>query len=829
MRFSTRSRRCFGVVVVTCLACCSTRTIATTRSWDDGGADKSWQTPANWTDDTRPAAGDDVTIGDLLVAAGDEVTLSAFVNVGSLTMFNECKVSTGQYELLVQGGPLELLSTLGGAWVAAEDRDPSQPARTTLLDSVDADSMRIDNDSLLQLVDGVVEIDQGELYLAPSGFLFGTGRIDLGRTDAGRNLNNNGVILSSETLGEILIQNDTQITGADGTVDLDGNVGVGRWWAGGGDITITAPLSDREFNGRMIIESGNHLTIADDWQLGDDGQILFEHGGVVLGGNLEVFGSAVINSSAGGSGQFRDLHMTISGGTPDFSAEGDATLDLGAGGEVTFSAAGARFHGDGTLKPGRTNVVDAPTRIGDAGTNTLAFDFDAGSWVLNADLELNVAVIDDSDAQYNGSVVVNDATLMVNIPWEAGAGARIELDGGELVGFSLDLADDNAFLTGHGQVAAAVVNDGLIRADGGVLRLAHVGSDWDGAANAGRLNAFSGDLHLVNALPFVFRGVGAAFAGNELFVDGAPFHFGATSTLWLNDGTFRSPTYNSLDGELLIYGAVSSFIDTALFRFESHALVTLDANLILTGTTAEIVSGATFSGGGVLVNDKYSRLTLLDGANVQVAIENHGTLNLGASPGQAQGLSFKQGTAGDLEIELGGASLSDYDRIVLNGTAQLAGRLSVSLWAGFNPAIGQAFSILSAAGGRFGMFDEIVLPAMDPGELMLVHYGAKGVTLRVVELLAGDFDEDGDVDGADLARWESGFGLGAGAAHAQGDANGDGAVAGDDFLIWQRQYGMAVVVPPVTGVPEAGTILLAMIAAVLIALLHGRGRLISRR
>lgn len=55
----------------------------------------------------------------------------------------------------------------------------------------------------------------------------------------------------------------------------------------------------------------------------------------------------------------------------------------------------------------------------------------------------------------------------------------------------------------------------------------------------------------------------------------------------------------------------------------------------------------------------------------------------------------------------------------------------------------------------------------------------------------GDFDRDGDVDGDDLSRWKTNFGVG-----NQADANGDGASDGADFLIWQRNYR-----------PAAGTVL----------------------
>ncbi|HEX6962932.1 MAG TPA: hypothetical protein VF175_13765 [Lacipirellula sp.] len=69
-------------------------------------------------------------------------------------------------------------------------------------------------------------------------------------------------------------------------------------------------------------------------------------------------------------------------------------------------------------------------------------------------------------------------------------------------------------------------------------------------------------------------------------------------------------------------------------------------------------------------------------------------------------------------------------------------------------------------------------------------------------LLPGDFDENGGVDGADLARWRMGFGMTAGAVHTQGDADGDQDVDGADFLAWQRQLGGASTEAATGVVPE---------------------------
>lgn len=66
----------------------------------------------------------------------------------------------------------------------------------------------------------------------------------------------------------------------------------------------------------------------------------------------------------------------------------------------------------------------------------------------------------------------------------------------------------------------------------------------------------------------------------------------------------------------------------------------------------------------------------------------------------------------------------------------------------------------------------------------------------------GDFDSDGDVDGADFLTWQRNVGVNDGAATlASGDADGDEHVTGADLAIWRNQYG-ATAAPASHAVPE---------------------------
>ncbi|MCC7085068.1 MAG: hypothetical protein IT427_08680 [Pirellulales bacterium] len=74
------------------------------------------------------------------------------------------------------------------------------------------------------------------------------------------------------------------------------------------------------------------------------------------------------------------------------------------------------------------------------------------------------------------------------------------------------------------------------------------------------------------------------------------------------------------------------------------------------------------------------------------------------------------------------------------------------------------------------------------------YYGAWYFDNFVVEGITpppshpGDFDGDGDVDGADFVAWQTNFPKASGATLADGDADGDGDVDGADFVVWQTAF-----------------------------------------
>jgi hypothetical protein len=149
----------------------------------------------------------------------------------------------------------------------------------------------------------------------------------------------------------------------------------------------------------------------------------------------------------------------------------------------------------------------------------------------------------------------------------------------------------------------------------------------------------------------------------------------------------------------------------------------------------------------------------------------------------------------------------------------LAGNLNVNFTA--TPTIGQQFTILNYGGALTGVFDTfddtVDSPAGANSVKLSISYGvgsASAIVLTVDSLLTnkpGDFDGDGDVDGADFVAWQTNFPKANGAVLAEGDADGDGDVDGADFVVWQTNFPFTPG-PGVTPVPEPATLTLALAA-----------------
>jgi subtilase family serine protease len=95
-------------------------------------------------------------------------------------------------------------------------------------------------------------------------------------------------------------------------------------------------------------------------------------------------------------------------------------------------------------------------------------------------------------------------------------------------------------------------------------------------------------------------------------------------------------------------------------------------------------------------------LRFADSSNVKAEgllnadIANEGELSIGSGIGSLSIVgSFSQRSSGELNLQLGGGAVGQYDSIATSGVASLDGTLNVSFANGFAPGDGQAFEIIS--------------------------------------------------------------------------------------------------------------------------------------
>jgi autotransporter-associated beta strand protein len=151
-------------------------------------------------------------------------------------------------------------------------------------------------------------------------------------------------------------------------------------------------------------------------------------------------------------------------------------------------------------------------------------------------------------------------------------------------------------------------------------------------------------------------------------------------------------------------------------------------------------------------------------------------------------------SAGTLQLEIGGTQPgTQYDRLVVDGVASLAGMLDLRLTDSFLPAAGQSFELLTAEGGVDGEFEQVNFPKL-PDHLAwnLFHEQAK-VSLVVsprglrADPLVGDFNDDDLVDAVDYTVWRNS--LNQIGDNLPADADGNGVVDAADHALWKRNYG----------------------------------------
>ncbi len=601
------------------------------------------------------------------------------------------------------------------------------------------------------------------------------------------------------------------------TVDLDDGVGTSTTL--NANLTINADAIDSSGDGidnGIAIDNAALLTVnisgGGSWAVDPAGSITYNGDATP---NSFLAGSDInLNGNLNVTGDGRTDARLLIGSTSTININTAAEPLRLSGGNTTTNPntiAGGTINGPGLLG------ADTGSALHGFGTINANVDFDGTSNLLaqNGTLTVSGALVDVS------VLGTADVTGVINVTsaWNTNVTAIVLLKGGRLQG-GLVTNDGVNGIDGFGEMTARVINNTLIAADNGTLIYNNSQNDWDGAANNGLIIADNGNVELVDLGAFLFNGTVRADANRQVFANGFELEFEPASTLALNGGTYRSTAATDIGGTVTIGAGTSTLNNGGTTIFEGTSNTTITGTLRLNNTATRINAGATFAGGGTLLNVAGRTLTLVDGADVDVLLQNDGTLVLGTSPGQTQGLDFEQTATGTWNVELGGTGINDYDRMTLSGLAAVDGTLDLALLAPYVPTLADPLLTILSASSVSGTFDAVVQPPTMPAGLAFsVIYNAANIQLQVVNaLLAGDYNNNGIVDAADYVLWRNGGPL-------QNDPTP--GVQPADYDVWRAHFGQTAGsgsgVEFSAAVPEPSIIAMALLAIVGSLLLGSRG------
>ena len=594
-----------------------------------------------------------------------------------------------------------------------------------------------------------------------------------------------GSSTSSLTIETTLTNNATLTFTPDSTNNLGGTIdqrlfinGGGVTIDGNGSIVFSGPETGIEGNGRatttLTINSGQDLSgagvledltvISNNASIRADadtlvlrnadftGGILIESGGVLLLGNGTLVHDATITGVAGSALQTD-------------SSPGVRLLNIDTHGEIGLGEPGSS-----------SNSITIEGTLNNLGT--LRFNEDNTNNLGGAiDQRLFIASGSSADIIGNGSIVLN------------GIETGIEGDGRDVSTLTLN---NGQTVSGSGVVEdLTITNTGAtVRADDGTLILRDVdyaggtiGIEGDGVL---RLERFA-LLHdtLLDGQP-----------GSSLEADTSN---GSVLRDLTTTGEITIGSIGSSSNSVTIEGTIAN---NAILRFNEDNTNNLggaiDQRVFIDSTAAAIIGSGSvvlngnetgFQGDDALASTITfgpDQLISGSGAFEDIVVINRGTIDPASS---ARVIEFRDNDTelrmepqARLVVDLGGAVNGSFDRIELsdNATATLDGTLTISIEAGYVPAFGQTWDIIS--GPTTGTFSEVITATAPFGQVYRAIY--ENSRVYVILTCDADLSGDGTIDFFDVSEFLSYFS----SQDVRGDLNNDGAFNFFDISVFLQLY-----------------------------------------
>ncbi|MBP7746705.1 MAG: hypothetical protein KA383_11295 [Phycisphaerae bacterium] len=501
---------------------------------------------------------------------------------------------------------------------------------------------------------------------------------------------------------------------------------------------------------------------------------------ILRNGRLQVNNQIVIGNGDAGTFEQRngEFEQTGTNGIIMGLNTGGVGTYLMKGGELDIDHISLAWNGDAYFtQTGGTVTTLGDINIGCQGTHPYRTWYKLGNTdgasVLNVGDDLLVGV------QTLGKYEQTGGTATIAGDLEIWKGTSTSDYSYVYLGTNAGLLDVNGEVINH---------SGYYDQDGGVMTTSHFTNDSTSGVNVDNNAEFRATALTHNAGNFtlwrnaIVRGELAYppstywlcnFANNATFQMGsAAFNGGSFRGILTNNGTFNYYQGDFSGSSLLNYGTFNNYANFTCRRFVNYANFTLNSDRWITadglGYANAVENNGTLTmypsshidvgNSSKLVNNgpMYAGGPGATYAHVYGDMENHNYL-LPCHSALPSGHLYVNGdftayAGAELRIRIHGTALDDFDRLSVQGTANLAGELDVRLTSGFVPNLGASFDVVGYS-ARVGQFNPVYLPALPSGRAWRVEYTANSVRLRVVEpsaVLVGDLNCDGNVGFGDI-------------------------------------------------------------------------------
>lgn len=406
-------------------------------------------------------------------------------------------------------------------------------------------------------------------------------------------------------------------------------------------------------------------------------------------------------NTIGPSGSIRLLPG--SGGGLEFRQGGQATL-------VNNGLISAEASGQELSLPGVTTLTNNATLRVTAGTMSL----NSANWtnpgtIIGTGGTLNLA----SGSTSPGTISLTDTTLNLGGTFTTASLAGFTRTGGT-VNLTGTVNNTGSTLTLNNTTGSWNLVGGTLH--GGTLSFVN-GQTLNYTPSGGTLSnlAINGDVVLSGSDAFV------RVSGTTTFITA---RLQSAATLLLDGGyTLNSPVLaeGSASGTRIVsLGANGPNINTIGPSGSIRLLAGSGGPLsILTSNPATLVNSGLIS-----AESSTQQLSIFT-----LALTNNGTINLSASS-TVNVPSFTQTASGSLTAEFAGTDpATQFSRVIVDGTANLAGSATLLLTGGYTPTAGTSLAFISAA-SRTGTFSTVALPAnFQPFRGYSVGYSASAASL----------------------------------------------------------------------------------------------------